>query len=165
MIEIVITTVVLATISIPLLAYFSESMRHSARTKQQQNAVVAAQDAVEELKNASFSLDNDKVADPSAAPKASWTVASPLPSAPAAYDMYKNYTVNGSSYNVVAHVTPKKSVNNVYNGSNGLYDRNLSYSKAIIPSMDSNKDLISTETAQYLSDAKIILRWFVLYIL
>ena len=155
LIEIVITTVVLATISIPLLAYFSESMRHSARTKQQQNAVVAAQDAVEELKNASFSLDNDKVADPSAAPKASWTVASPLPSAPAAYDMYKNYTVNGSSYNVVAHVTPKKSVNNVYNGSNGLYDRNLSYSKAIIPSMDSNKDLISTETAQYLSDAKL----------
>ena len=66
LIEIVITTVVLATISIPLLAYFSESMRHSARTKQQQNAVVAAQDAVEELKNASFSLDNDKVADPSA---------------------------------------------------------------------------------------------------
>ena len=55
LIEIVITTVVLATISIPLLAYFSESMRHSARTKQQQNAVVAAQDAVEELKNASFS--------------------------------------------------------------------------------------------------------------
>ena len=48
LIEIVITTVVLATISIPLLAYFSESMRHSARTKQQQNAVVAAQDAVEE---------------------------------------------------------------------------------------------------------------------
>ena len=132
LIEIVITTVVLATISIPLLAYFSESMRHSARTKQQQNAVVAAQDAVEELKNASFSLDNDKVADPSAAPKASWTVASPLPSAPAAYDMYKNYTVNGSSYNVVAHVTPKKSVNNVYNGSNGLYDRNLSYSKACL---------------------------------
>lgn len=42
LIEIVITTVVLATISIPLLAYFSESMRHSARTKQQQNAVVAA---------------------------------------------------------------------------------------------------------------------------
>ena len=50
LIEIVITTVVLATISIPLLAYFSESMRHSARTKQQQNAVVAAQDAVEELR-------------------------------------------------------------------------------------------------------------------
>lgn len=52
-------------------------------------------------------------------------------------------------------IPQRSQINNVYNGSNGLYDRNLSYSKAIIPSMDSNKDLISTETAQYLSDAKL----------
>lgn len=157
LIEIVITIVVLALISIPMLAYFSDAMKHTARTKEQQNAVVAAQNIVEELKDADYSLDADKVSDIKAAPAKGWTVASsPAPtSASASYEMYTSRSINGKSYNVVAKVTPKKSVDNVYNSATGAYDATLDYSEAIIPSMDSTKDVISTETSKHLSDATI----------
>lgn len=155
LIEIVITTVVLATISIPLLAYFTDSMRHSARTKEQQNAVVAAQDAVEELKIAPYSLDADKVVGPTAAPKDGWNFQASMPvDAAASYEMYKNYSVNGKSYNVVAKIQPKKEVAGVYNATTDAYDKNLKYHEAMIPSMDSSKDVISTETSRYFTNAK-----------
>lgn len=151
LIEIVITTVVLATISVPLLAYFSDSMRHSALTKEQQNAVVAAQDAVEELKVADYSLDADKVAEPSAAPLSNWNFPNPMPSDPGTpYEMYKNYTVNGKSYSVVAEITPKSSVSGVYNSSTDAYDKDLDFSEATLPTMDNSKDIVSTETKDYL---------------
>ncbi|MCH5267027.1 MAG: type II secretion system protein [Lachnospiraceae bacterium] len=154
LIEVVITTVVLATISVPLLAYFSDSMRHSARTKEQQNAVVAAQDAVEELKVAGYSLDADKVAEPSAAPNYSWVLPSPMPTGSGVtYEMYKKYTINGKSYNVVANVTPKSSVSGVYNSSSGAYDKDLDFSEAKLPEMDGGKDIISAENKAYLTMA------------
>ena len=154
LIEIVITAVVLATISVPLLAYFSDSMRHSALTKEQQNAVVAAQDAVEELKVAGYSLDADKVVEPSAAPFYDWTFPNPMPTGSGvSYEMYKNYTVNGKSYNVVAEITPKSSVSGVYNSSSDAYDKDLDFSEAMVPSMDSTKDIISTESKDYLGSA------------
>ena len=46
LIELVITIAVLAVISVPLLMYFTDSMRHSARMKEEQNAVVAAQNVL-----------------------------------------------------------------------------------------------------------------------
>ena len=58
LIELVITIAVLAVISVPLLMYFTDSMRHSARMKEQQNAVIAAQNVLEDLKVLDMSLDN-----------------------------------------------------------------------------------------------------------
>ena len=49
LIELIITVAVVAIISVPLLQYFSDSAKHNAKSKVQQNAIIAAQNALEEL--------------------------------------------------------------------------------------------------------------------
>lgn len=50
LVEVIIAIAVLALISIPLLKYFTDSMRYNARMQKQQNATMLAQEVTEELK-------------------------------------------------------------------------------------------------------------------
>ena len=50
LVEVIISIVILALITIPLLGYFSDSLQHSVRMAQQQRATLAAQEITESLK-------------------------------------------------------------------------------------------------------------------
>lgn len=161
LVELIITMAVLAVISVPLLKYFSDSMRHNVRMKEEQNAVVAAQNVLEELKVIDTSLDDiATLTAPSASGPAlsvSWSQLSAPASNPDgsySYEVKGNYALNKSSYAVKAKITPRKSLTND-DGDTKTYQR------AEVPSMDSAKDVIATEQNHYLSNA--VLHFYGLY--
>lgn len=157
LVELIITMAVLAVISVPLLKYFSDSMRHNVRMKEQQNAVVAAQNVLEDLKVADVNLDDisnlttASTAAPGATPAPTMTVdwsayATAAPGS-STYEVKGNYLLNGSSYSVKAKITPRQSLTN----DTGTVK---TYSKVEVPTMDSSKDMVATETKSVLENAK-----------
>lgn len=166
LIEIIVTIVFLALVSLPLLMYFTDSVRHSSRTKQEQNAVVVAQDTLEELKNADYNLDTPAGATtasalyPSSEP---WKVlgAEPAPDATAegglpiynsGYDLWRKAKTNGTAYKVKAHIQPIHEVTNSLSGSPTTESYKEIDTSAI--AMDSTKDVISKETSTHITNAK-----------
>ncbi|MDO4167142.1 MAG: type II secretion system protein [Eubacteriales bacterium] len=154
LVELIITIAVLAVISVPLLKYFSDSMRHNVRMKEEQNAVVAAQNILEELKVSDINLDDiSNLTSPAASGPAlsvSWQqLSAPTtnPDGSQTYSVKGNYSLNSSSYTVTAKINPRKSLENDAGGTK-------TYQKVEVPSMDSSKDSISTETGQYFANAK-----------
>lgn len=178
LVEIVVTIMVLAIITVPLLSYFTDSVRHSARTKQQQNAVVLAQNTLEELKVSGQDLsDPYKVlATPSPAPTIDPS-ASPDPSAPAAtalatrvpwseiadkplpaptgsfyppYYLYRNVSENGRSYLVQIKVTPKHNLTNT--DMSGSTHTEV-YESVTMPEINSSTDVILQEDSTSFNEA------------
>lgn len=146
LIEIVVTTVVLAIFSIPLLMYFTDAVRQSVRTKQQQNAVVAAQNVLEELKVSDYSLDTpDKLTATAGSVQPGWSLET-APDAAGKYEVSKLYTVNKTTYRVKAAITPSKEVQNAAGNT-------VKYQDVSIPSMNSTKDVIATESGGFDADA------------
>lgn len=166
LIELVITIAVLAVISVPLLMYFTDSMRHSARMKEEQNAVVAAQNVLEELKVVNLDLDTPDYLTQAVTPapgetpfpvtSVTWTsvaasatpAATPGASADASYVVQGNYTLNNQSYLVRAKINPRKELENDTGGK-------ITYRKAKVPGMDSSKDFVITDDATIMEDAKM----------
>ena len=159
LIELVITIAVLAVISVPLLMYFTDSMRHSARMKEEQNAVVAAQNVLEELKVVDMSLDTPDYLTQAVTPppgstpfpvtSVTWepmSTAAPGAS-PASYEVKGNYTLNDQHYLVKAKITPRSQLENDDHNT-------VVYHKAKVPGMDSSKDMIITEKASTIEEAK-----------
>lgn len=160
LIELVITIAVLAVISVPLLMYFTDSMRHSARMKEQQNAVVAAQNVLEDLKVVDMSLDNvdyltlSVTPPPGATPFPTTLVTwEQIPSVPGAdpdtYEVKGEYSVNHQSYMVKAKITSRSQSKDLSGATKKVYH------KAKAPRMDSAKDMIITEKATAIEDAKL----------
>lgn len=158
LVELIITIAVLAVISVPLLKYFSDSMRHNVRMKEQQNAVVAAQNVLEDLKVLDMSLDEmghltgSVTPPPGATPFPTMSVAwsshaTPVPGGTNEYEVKGNYSLNNTSYTVKAKVKPRKSFTNDAGDTK-------TYHKAEVPGMDSSKDLIATETTNFIENAK-----------
>lgn len=166
LIELVITIAVLAVISVPLLMYFTDSMRHSARMKEEQNAVVAAQNVLEELKVVDMSLDTPDyltqtaTLPPGATPypttSVTWSEVSsgstPGPSetpAPvgSSYEVKGQYSLNKQVYTVKAKITPRHDLENDTHAT-------VTYHKAKAPGMDSSKDMIATEKDIAIEEAK-----------
>lgn len=158
LVELIITIAVLAVISVPLLKYFSDSMRHNVRMKEQQNAVVAAQNVLEDLKVLDMSLDEMEyltgsvTPPPGATPFPTMSVAwssyvTPAPGGTGEYEVKGNYSLNNTSYTVKAKVKPRKSFTNDAGDTK-------TYHKAEVPAMDSAKDMIATETSNYIENAK-----------
>jgi len=50
LIEVVLSIAILALISVPLINYFTDSMKHAVKTQEKQNATLVAQDAMEFIK-------------------------------------------------------------------------------------------------------------------
>lgn len=161
LIELVITIAVLAVISVPLLMYFTDSMRHNAQMKEQQNAVIAAQNVLEELKVVDLSLDNQDyltqavTPPPGATPfpvtSVAWTpmsTAAPGATPGSSYEVKGNYTLNNQSYLVKAKITPRNQLEND-DGNTVVYRR------AKVPGMDSSKDMIITEKSSTLANARL----------
>lgn len=147
LIELIITIAVLAVISVPLLMYFTDAVKYSAKTREEQNAVVAAQNTLEELKAADYSLDlPDALIATSGAIQPGWALQTP-PDADGTYTVARACNVNGRSYKVKAVITPHDELTN----DTGTL---VTYQDAVIPSMDSASDVIATETGQILADAK-----------
>lgn len=162
LVELIITIAVLAVISVPLLKYFSDSMKHNVQMKEEQNAVVAAQNVLEELKVTDISLDDinnltslatpdpSSLATPSPTLSVEWhQLAEPTnnPDGSQTYVVKGNYSLNSSSYTVTAKITPRKSLTNDDGDTK-------TYQKVEVPSMNVSKDFISTETGQYTANAK-----------
>ena len=51
LIEVILSMAILAIISIPLLSYFTESMKYNAKMADKQHATTLAQEVLEDLKN------------------------------------------------------------------------------------------------------------------
>ncbi len=160
LIELVITIAVLAVISVPLLMYFTDSMRHSARMKEQQNAVIAAQNVLEDLKVLDMSLDNvdyltlSVTPPPGASPfpttLVTWEQIPPVPAAdPNTYEVKGQYSVNKQSYMIKAKITSRSQSKDLSGATKKVYH------KAKAPRMDSAKDMIITEKATAMEDAKL----------
>lgn len=159
LIELVITIAVLAVISVPLLMYFTDSLRHSARMKEEQNAVVAAQNVLEELKVLDMSLDNPDYLTKAVSPPPGGTpfpvtsvtwqpMSTSAPGAsPASYEVKGNYTLNDQHYLVKAKITPRSQLENDDHNT-------VVYHKAKVPGMDSSRDMIITEKSFIIEDAK-----------
>ena len=144
LIEIIITVAVLAIISIPLFQYFTEAAKQNARMKSQQNAMLAAQNTLEELKAERISITSPAaltlgtgVVSGSAVSRDWMIQATPNPSKNGEYTVKRSCTLNGGSYTVTAKVTPVKEVKN----SSGT----VTYQDMEIPKMDSSKDIIASE--------------------
>lgn len=144
LIEIIITVAVLAIISIPLFQYFTEAAKQNARMKSQQNAMLAAQNTLEELKAERISITTPAaltlgtgVVSGSAVSRDWMIQATPNPSENGAYTVKRSCTLNGGSYTVTAKVTPVKEVMS----STGT----VTYQDMEIPKMDSSKDIIASE--------------------
>lgn len=158
LIELVITIAVLAVISVPLLMYFTDSLRHSARMKEEQNAVVAAQNVLEELKVVDMSLDTPDYLTGAVTPppgstpfpvtSVTWQpMSTSAPGAsPASYEVKGNYTLNNQHYLVKAKITPRSQLENDDGDT-------VVYHKAKVPGMDSSKDMIVTEKSTVIDEA------------
>lgn len=149
LIEIIITVAILAIFSLPVLNYFSDANQHNTRAKVKQNAVVAAQAALEELKAESVDLMTpDKITDVTNEPDISkgWTLIT-APDATGKYSIAKPCSVNGAMYKVQADITP---VEQFQNGSG----TNITYKEMEQPTMNQATDVIATETATVMVDVE-----------
>ena len=180
LVEIVVTIMVLAIITVPLLSYFTDSVRHSARTKQQQNAVVLAQNTLEELKvsgqdlsdpykvlataSPAPTIDPSASPDPAATPSTSpqptlipWKelAAQPLPTPVGSfypsYYLYRNVSENDRSYLVQIKVTPKHRLDNT-NPADGS-TRTEIYEGITLPEVNSSTDVILQEDSTPFNEA------------
>lgn len=162
LIELVITVAVVAIISIPLLQYFSDAAKHNARSKVQQNAIIAAQNALEELQ-----ADKDDITKPSTLVTTSGAVSASAISkgwqlqsidySTGNYEVARSCTVNGSSYKVKAEIKPVKQITNASGAAVTYYDME-------VPKMDTTKDIIATEKGTSLINAQMqFYNWYSSY--
>lgn len=181
LVEIVVTIMVLAIITVPLLSYFTDSVRHSARTKQQENAVVLAQNTLEELKTSGQDLsDPNRVlatasptptinpsatpgtsATPSASPQATllpWKelAAQPLPTPVGSfypsYYLYRNISENNRSYLVQIKVTPKHDLERT-DPADTTKKLTETYESVKLPELNSSTDVILQEDTTPFNEA------------
>lgn len=177
LVEIVVTIMVLAIITVPLLSYFTDSVRRSAKTKQQQNAVVLAQNTLEELKVSGQDLSDPykvlatstSTPSPSISPNPAATSApataatlipwkevtdQPLP-APIdgfypTYYLYRTVNENDRSYLVQIKVTPKHNLTNT-DASGATHTE--TYEKVVMPEINSSTDVILQEDSTSFNEA------------
>ena len=140
LVEVILSMAILAIISIPLLSYFSDSMKYNAKMGDKQHATAMAQELLEQLKNEDKLVQKD--------PSGSFYTVP--------YLTGKGYTLNGAStldasgggeasfvgtasathedYDAVVHVKTNTSENNTpVSEVNGI---------------DDTQDVIATESAQ-----------------
>ncbi len=143
LIEVIITIAILAVVTVPLLSYFSDAARHNAESRKKQNAVVEAQDILESFKNTPYSLDDSSVV-VSAAPE--WSIKTPASTAGAPYTLKQTVTVDKSTFDVEAKISPVSMVQP--NSTELPTATDLNYEKTMIGSMDSTKDVLVSEHGQ-----------------
>ena len=153
LIELIITVAVVAIISVPLLQYFSDSAKHNAKSKVQQNAIIAAQNALEELKAEKSDITKPSTlvatsgAVSASAISKGWQLQS-IDYATGNYEVSRSCTVNGSSYKVKAEIKPVKQITNASGTAVTYYD-------VEIPKMDSTKDVMANEKGISLVNAQM----------
>ncbi len=138
LVEVMVTIVILAIISVPLLGYFSNSAAYNEQAKIQQAATVAAQNTLEGLKAADYDI-TDSAAVCTADPTYSIKTA---PGSTGEYTLTKQITVDDIAYTVDTKITPVKTVSNSNTGST------TNYRKYVIGTMDDSKDVMATETSK-----------------
>ncbi|MCM1237417.1 MAG: type II secretion system GspH family protein [Ruminococcus flavefaciens] len=165
LVEIVVTIMVLAIITVPLLSYFTDSVRHSARTKQQQNAVVLAQNTLEELKVSGQNLSDPHevlaTPDPAVSPQPTWIpwkelAAQPLPTPTGSfypsYYLYRNVSENDRSYLVQIKVTPKHDLERT-DPADSTKTLTEVYEGITLPEVNSSTDVILQEDSTPFNEA------------
>lgn len=147
LVELILTIAILAVVTMPILNYFTDSAKHNAKSRQKQNATVAAQEVLENFKNASYSLDDPAVV---CSAEPDWTVAS-APDADGVYTLTKDETVDKSPFKITAKIKPVKAVDK--SASSPAPTTSSDYKKYVIGTMDSTKDVMVSEHGQTLEAA------------
>lgn len=151
LVELILTIAILAIVTIPILSYFTDAAKHNARSRQKQNATVLAQEVLENFKHSAYNLDDPNVvcsADPN------WTVAAPQ-SSDGSYSLTQNKDVDRNSFKVTAKITPLNKVNDAAVSAapaSSVAPASVSkdYEKFVIGTMDTSKDLMSSDHGQTL---------------
>lgn len=143
LVELILTIAILAIVTIPILSYFTDAAKHNARSREKQNASVMAQDVLEEFKNTSYSLDDPNLV---CSAQPDWTVAA-TPDANGEYTLTQNKAVDKNSFKVTAQIKP---LNKVVPAATAIPKN---YEKYVIGTMDSSKDVMSSEHGQTLTSA------------
>lgn len=162
LIELIITVAVVAIISVPLLQYFSDAAKHNAKSKVQQNAIIAAQNALEELKAEKGDITKPSTlvatsgAVSASAISRGWQLQS-VDHSTGNYEITRSCTVNGSSYKVKAEIKPVKQFTNASGAA-------VTYHEMEVPKMDSSKDIVATEKSTSLVNAQMqFYNWYSSY--
>lgn len=146
LIELMLTIAILAVISIPILSYFTEAAKHNARNRMKQNSTVAAQDILEEFKNAPYSLDNYNVV---CAQSPEWSYkAGPDPST-GEYTITRSLTIDKHTFVVNADITPISGVAT----TGGIMS--IDYKRSVIGSMDTDKDVLASDNGVAYQSAQL----------
>lgn len=143
LVELILTIAILAIVTIPILSYFTDAAKHNARSRQKQNASVLAQDVLEEFKNTPYSLDDPDLV---CSAQPDWTVAA-SPDANGTYTLTQDKDVDNSSFKVTAQIQP---LSKVVPAATAIPKN---YEKYVIGTMDSSKDVMSSEHGQTLTSA------------
>lgn len=140
LVELILTIAILAVVTIPILSYFTDSAKHNARSRMKQDASVLAQDILENFKNSSYSLDDPAVV---CSAQPDWSVDT-APNANGVYTLKQSKTIDDNLYSVKAQITPIKKIESTAAPSSKDYE------KFVIGTMDSSKDVMSSEHGQTL---------------
>ena len=143
LVELILTIAILAIVTIPILSYFTDAAKHNARSRQKQNASVLAQDVLEEFKNTPYSLDDPDLV---CSAQPDWTVAA-SPDANGTYTLTQDKSVDKNSFKVTAQIQP---LSKVVPAATAIPKN---YEKYVIGTMDSSKDVMSSEHGQTLTSA------------
>lgn len=146
LVELILTIAILAIVTIPILSYFTDAAKHNANSRLKQNASVLAQDILENFKNTSYSLDDPSVVC-SAQPQ--WSTKN-APDADGVYTLSQQTTVDKNSFQVEAEITPVKEVTKTVPADS------VEYHKFVIGTMDTSKDVLSSEHGQTLLAAGLV---------
>lgn len=142
LVEMIVTICILAFITVPILSYFSNAAKHNARSRKSQNATVAAQDMLEQLKNMKGDISNQ--ADFTSADTAGdWSTAvngSDL-------ECTRSLTVDKNTFSIKAVITPVNSYQSVTRDetSGAFSTTNRRYSDYTLGSLDPKTDVVATE--------------------
>lgn len=141
LVEMIVTICILAFITVPILSYFSNAAKHNARSRKSQNATVAAQDMLEQLKNMKGDISNQT--DFAKADTAGeWTTSVNGTD----LECTRTFTVDKSTFSIKAVITPVNSYQRATRDAAGNINTSTqSYSDYTLGSLDPKTDVVATE--------------------
>ncbi len=153
LIELMIAIVILGIVTIPIMSYFGDASAKNAENRTRQNAVVQAQDILEEFKNTSYSLDDSTVVCNNDASATKWTVKTPADpsSGNDNYVLQKTVKIDKSLFTIEAEIDPIQQVVASPSDSTVVID----YERSVVGTMDAYKDVLISESGQSLLAAKL----------
>lgn len=151
LVELMIAIAILGIITVPIMGHFGDANVKNADNRVRQNAVVQAQDILEEFKNTPYSLDDSAEVCLKDSSSAKWSVKTPADPAAGidAYTLQKTVQIDKSTFVVEAEIDPIQKV--VEADATTV----IEYERSVVGTMDSYRDVMISDNGQSLLAAKL----------